>query len=440
MWLYIPETDAQKSRLLASSPGPGCSTSELNLHSARSSTASLTWNAKPTLLRSLQRRWSKGGFVRRLSGLTLEPFAAHNSAITFAMRRRTELEHSSPVTHAPISPSPARELVCAALRDRFGGPSLQRLQSMNPSCSFSKMSEATLLPGSIPFSVRFDTWVTGLRADCLRRQKRAQATNGSDCSSWPTATKMDANGARNRTVDRGAESNHHDGETLNDAIRNWPTPHAADPQKDRGSDELMKRHADRLHASFDLPVEARNWSTPRAQDAESAGSKNKGDFLTNQAMLFPTPAARDWRTPNSEESQDRRKEKMGASGQQLQNYVEHHCQSIRPGLDNSTSGGEYSTSPPNSNRPSLRTEMQCLLTQDGPIDFSLLASIVERVGRPAARRLNTLFVEWLMGWPTGHTACDVAEMEWSRWKLRMRSYLSLLIYSVTKNSEQGILI
>ena len=45
------------------------------------------------------------------------------------------------------------------------------------------------------------------------------------------------------------------------------------------------------------------------------------------------------------------------------------------------------------------------------------------------RTLNPLFVEALMGWPTGWTGFASVEMEWSRWLQRMRCALSQLNYS-----------
>jgi hypothetical protein len=44
----------------------------------------------------------------------------------------------------------------------------------------------------------------------------------------------------------------------------------------------------------------------------------------------------------------------------------------------------------------------------------------------ARRTLNPLFVEALMGWPTGWTGFGSAGTEWSRWLRRMRSELSQL--------------
>ena len=41
----------------------------------------------------------------------------------------------------------------------------------------------------------------------------------------------------------------------------------------------------------------------------------------------------------------------------------------------------------------------------------------------ARRTLNPLFVEALMGWPTGWTGFASVAMEWSRWLQRMRCEL-----------------
>ena len=45
-------------------------------------------------------------------------------------------------------------------------------------------------------------------------------------------------------------------------------------------------------------------------------------------------------------------------------------------------------------------------------------------GRRATRpKLSPAFVEWLMGWPPGWTACACSATAWSRYKARMRSAL-----------------
>jgi site-specific DNA-cytosine methylase len=56
---------------------------------------------------------------------------------------------------------------------------------------------------------------------------------------------------------------------------------------------------------------------------------------------------------------------------------------------------------------------------------------------PERRSLNPLFVEWLMGWPTGLSGFERAETEFSRWLRQMRGCLSALRSSRTAEPEQG---
>ena len=55
---------------------------------------------------------------------------------------------------------------------------------------------------------------------------------------------------------------------------------------------------------------------------------------------------------------------------------------------------------------------------------------------PPARSLNPLFVEWLMGWPLGWTACAVSETEWCRYRRLMRTAFSGLLSRMSE-AEAG---
>ena len=397
MWLHIPP--ATKSQPSVSSPEPGCSTSQLNLHAARSSVQSLTSNARPTLLRSLQQQWARGGFIQLLSGLTLEPFAAHNSAITFG--RASGPNASGPSlrdTPARISPLPVSGKVREALRGRYGGTSLRRLQNSNPNSCFWKTWEATLLGASIPYAVRFKRWVTGLRADSLRRQKRAQAIAESGCSFWPASTRENGREAHRLTDQCLA--------TVATSMPLWATPNVPNGGRTMSAEDVAAKGATAA-GKRQVPLESqtKHWAAPRAITGGGESAERKKEL---------------GRTDSGAGSK---------RGQQLQNFVERNCQSIRPDPETSTPGEESSASPPSLNRPFLRTELESWLLQDGPIDWLHLASIVERGGRPVKRRLNPLFVEWLMGWPRGHAACDCPATAWSHWKRRMHTSLSRLICS-----------
>ena len=309
MWAYLP---------LVSSAEGECSTRELNLHSARCSTQSLMWNASPSLLTSLPQRWRNNAWLRRLSGLTLEPFAAHCSVITFAREQAAKSAPCSQATHVRTSAAPVAEQAYKALKDRFGGTSLKRLRSMNRSSCFWKTWEDTLLRDSIPFAVRFARWVTALRRDSLRRQKSVRRTSGNGFLSslnWntlvanPEAPNKNCNQTKPGSLleqvkgmwatpraggnSSGSEQRLQEGSNpgLADQAQetNWRSPAAANcdqgakpPEATEGQDKPM----------ISLTDQAGNWPSARAVDAKSTGNHpGKMDSLLGVARSLPPSMA-----------------------------------------------------------------------------------------------------------------------------------------------------
>lgn len=133
---------------------------------------------------------------------------------------------------------------------------------------------------------------------------------------------------------------------------------------------------------------------PLAQDkAECASS------------LWPTATARDHRSPNSQDSQDRRNE-GSKRGQQLVNYVAHEWATPTAAIAHGsqlTRGNERSGELLLGGQAALVSSLQGPETPPGePCSETRLA-------------LNPQFVEWLMGWPIGWTALKPLETELSRW-------------------------
>ena len=119
------------------------------------------------------------------------------------------------------------------------------------------------------------------------------------------------------------------------------------------------------------------WASPTAADgnsrtADPATSREGSTSLTGQAAMWATPTAAMWR---SEDGDGMRAPKHSPP---LSRQV------LRPAMP----GAQSSPSDPTS-----------------------------------SRRLNPLFVEWLMGWPIGWTACEPLGTEWCRWLLLSRSWL-----------------
>jgi hypothetical protein len=158
-----------------------------------------------------------------------------------------------------------------------------------------------------------------------------------------------------------------------------------------------------------------NWSTPKATDGAKGGpgqsyGSGGAPALPAQAAQWPTPAAQNWK--GSSEASITRAD--GKSRMDILHYrAEQGFTRPAPAIT------------PHGLRPS----------HHAPISHPLWASMIASHGRVvsrrilkgrARRRLNPLFVGWLMGWPIGHALCACSAMEFIHWQQRMRGALSRL--------------
>lgn len=188
-----------------------------------------------------------------------------------------------------------------------------------------------------------------------------------------------------RTIDLSAQTTH------------WMTPSVSNSQ----GNEYTRDRGQAGQERQTLTGQASNWPTPsasiandgetpetwhaRAEKIKAKGINGNGAGLplTVAAVQWPTPASRDFRTPNSQDSQDNRKH---TGGEQLPNFVEHNFSSHR-----------------------------VLSTLDG--------RELSPTARTLRRRLNPAFACWLMGWPIwwtnpGLTSCARSAMESYRCRLQ----------------------
>ena len=158
-----------------------------------------------------------------------------------------------------------------------------------------------------------------------------------------------------------------------------------------------------------------NWSTPKATDGAKGGpgqSYGSGGMppLPAQAAQWPTPAAQNWKG-SSEASITR------ADGKSRMDILHYRAEQgfTRPA-------------------PAIMPVGQRFCSH-APISRPLWASMIASHGRVvsrrilkarARRRLNPLFVGWLMGWPIGHALGAGSAMEFTHWQRHMRGALSQL--------------
>ncbi|SET74433.1 hypothetical protein SAMN04488119_108147 [Oceanicella actignis] len=136
---------------------------------------------------------------------------------------------------------------------------------------------------------------------------------------------------------------------------------------------------------------AANWPTPRA----CSGTRSSGGNRTELLRLWPTPMASDGHKPSA--GKRKAADLTGVSRMWMTPTARDH-------KDGATS---LANTPVNGllGRQVLATPMAGGRSCDTP------------------RTLNPLFVEALMGWPTGWTGFGYVATEWSRWSRRMRCEL-----------------
>lgn len=258
------------------------------------------------------------------------------------------------------------------------------------------------------------------------------STTDASVSAWPTP----------RTITGGAESAERKqelgrlesgGGDLQAAALNWPTPRVSDlkgADPARSENRSGNRHSGdglaTIAAAWWEP-ETLNWSTPRASDGEKGGPNQAfgagGIPLAAQTLQWSTPSVADVTGGRTSRSGDRKGELLLNS---MAAYVSQNSWPTPTSLNRPRSEetlqkcGDYraakagqTTVPLYLEEVALASSLPALETApDGP------------TSSPERRSLNPLFVEWLMGWPTGWTASGCSETASCRFKARMRSALS----------------
>ena len=288
---------------------------------------------------------------------------------------------------------------------------------------------------SPPSSQHWKRWATALRQEYSVRPKPAIPCAASDCSSWPSARAEDSESSGKR-VSRGVS------DTLTAAARDWPSPMAGSPAQIGNSaagDSDFSRKAMELaegmlanwptlqardhfpdyvaakkaegHGMRNLNDEAADWRSPtdisKRGGSQPPAKRIAGDHTVNledqaehwpPAQTWPAPAARDHKG-SSEASTIRQDGKVRSD--MLDYAAEQFFQppsSLPPSFPDPAiaAGALCSTDSPNTNQPSAR------------------------------RKLNPIFVEALMRWPTGLSGFERQETALTRWGQLMPSYLSAL--------------
>lgn len=269
---------------------------------------------------------------------------------------------------------------------RFLAPEVCRIaEECRPILSSAKTSRGTRMDKSRPLSRHWSDWATALRQEYSRRPKPEIPCGGNDCSSWPSAQNHDAQGMPGKgTREKGGRR-----ADLNVAAVNWPGPTV------KTGAQTAENPTPNQTGGTSLEGAARQWEAPSVAVTEGSRLTRGGDrsgelLLTGQAM----EAAQMWAAPMAADDGH----KVTPNSHQNSLIKQAHNFTLPPSSPGRpiAGGSMSSTDGPNSNQPS------------------------------AKRRLNPIFVEALMRWPTGLSGFERQETAWTRWWQLMPSYLSVL--------------
>lgn len=206
---------------------------------------------------SLLRAWKTKPWMKRLSGLTLPPSTAERGAARWISSLA-----ATRASQTPLRDRGRGAQTTAGLSTTFCGPSRKaglRVYS-------GKTYRGTRTDSLTLSSDHWSGWVATLRQEYSAREKRARATAGNDCSSWPTADAMVAN----------------DGQD----------PSTYNARRAR----LKVKHGNGNGAGLVLSQSAIQWQTPATDSFRSRGGDRKNEMgLDQQARLWPTAATRDYK-------------------------------------------------------------------------------------------------------------------------------------------------
>ncbi len=281
------------------------------------------------------------------------------------------LDHGVASFISSLRETPARRTALpeSAQEPRESDSSLPRLSALPTSAglilSSARTCRGTRTDSLTPSSRHWSDWATGLRQEYSARLKLATPCDASGFSSWPSATDPSTRGG-SQTPEKRRAGGH--AVNLEDVAENWEGPFVAVTEGSRmtrggdRSDELLL-----TGQAVKCSEQMTNWAGPAAQNhkGSSQGSMIRQDGKS-RADILSYQAEQFFNIPSS------------------------------PDHPTIAGGSMSSTAGPNSNQLSVK------------------------------RKLNPIFVEALMRWPTGLSGFERQATAWIQWEQRMRSYLSAL--------------
>ena len=419
-WLYVPNC----------APSPSAPGSE-DLTSAyvwrcRTLARSATWRGKPLPPRAWSRQWKRGGFIRLLSGLTCEHSTLERGVDAWIWSLL-----ATPAKATVLPGSGSDSLTTAGCWTALSKSSI----AAGLVISSAKTCRGTLTGNSPSQSRHWSDWAAALRQEYSARRKPETPCAASDCSSWPSpmagaATTETYNAAGNSDFSRKAMEQA-------EALLNWAALRTSDTNG-------AGLHGD---GGMDLRTQASTWSAPKATDAEHGGPNMA--YSSGDTLPLPSQAAQ-WEAPSVAVTAGSRLTRSGIRADELlltgQTLETSQWAAPCAQIDKGSSEGSVVRQEGKSRVDLLHYQAEQAFdpghflppsSPDQPTAAGSTCSTASPNTSPPSvrRKLNPIFVEALMRWPTGLSGFARQETAWTRWWLLMPSFVSALV-STCGETEQ----
>ena len=410
-WLYVPETYSACAQASEASNSESCS---LSTAAPRLVAGSVTWRGKQQLLPAWSRRWRAGGFIRRLSGLTCSPSTLDRGVERFIS--------SLPATHAKTTALPESGQEQAAIASSRP-KSAASPKSAGLILSSERTCRGTRTDSLKPSPRHWSDWATALRQEYSARPKPEIPCAANDCSSWPSASDVSTRGGSQSPEKRKAGGH---AVNLEDVAENRAAPQARDHFPAHTPERIAAMKA-QGYGMRNLNDEAATWHAPRANDPEKRGqiSDDPRNGIAGQAEHWKSPSTRDFHAQGSTCNKD-------ASAESLASFVQNTWATPAARDHKGSSEGSMFRQDGKSRADLLDCQAEQFFRPPSSLDRPIAGGSICSTDSPNTnqpsqkRKLNPIFVEALMRWPTGLSGFERPETAWTQWWQLMPSYLSQL--------------
>jgi len=250
---------------------------------------SLMWRSTVSPARTWSQRWKRNSWMHHLSGRILK--RSHQKSFTDAW---TSSLLDTRVNRSPLPENEKASKMSATSGHTYRG----QLQLFALDASSLRTSKDILPPGLKTSCGTWESLVTKLRLDCLRRLNAARSTsvNESLSSGFPTLAARDSKGANSKPFSRRGGGKK--GEQLANFIAHFPTPtvpgsHCTGTMQEWGGSNNGQRVQDHTDTDGNQDEQSTDlWPT-----ATECGNHNRKGLSQTSGDGLST-AVKNWQTPN----------------------------------------------------------------------------------------------------------------------------------------------